>query len=218
MVRSRPISSRPSSCRRAARRRARADGRRAEAEALGDRLLQALDLLVAEFDHLAGAEIDQVIVVDVGNRLVAAAALAEIVAGDDAGILEELDRAVDGGDRDPRIDRRGAPIEFLDVGMIGRRVENTGDDPALLGHAQALGAQASSRLLVLLSPATSQGSSTGRLAKLQPHDKRGPGRTVKAMIVALSLADGLETERPVKATAARLSRSTSRKQDSTRSR
>ena len=43
-----------------------------EAEALGDRLLQPLDLLVAELDHVAGAEVDQVVVVLVGNRLVAA--------------------------------------------------------------------------------------------------------------------------------------------------
>ena len=89
-----------------------------EAELFRDRLLQPLDFLVAEFDHLAGAQVDQMVVVFVGDGLVAASPGAEIVAGDDPGILEQLDRPVDGGDRDFRIDRRGPAIEFLDVRMV----------------------------------------------------------------------------------------------------
>ena len=75
----------------------------------------------------------------VRHGLVAGAAGAEIVAGDDAGILEQLDRAVDGGDRDLRIDGRGAAVELLDVGVIGRGLQHARDDAALLGHAHALG-------------------------------------------------------------------------------
>ncbi len=45
-----------------------------EAEPFGDRLLQPLDLLVAELDDLAGPQVDQVVVVLVGDGLVARAA------------------------------------------------------------------------------------------------------------------------------------------------
>jgi hypothetical protein len=49
----------------------------AEAEFFGDGLLEALDLLVTELDDFAGAHVDQVIVVLVRNRLVAAASGAK---------------------------------------------------------------------------------------------------------------------------------------------
>src|ERR1700710_2163875 len=53
------------------------------AELAGDFGLQLFDFLVGEFDHLAVAQIDQVVVVAVAHLLVARAALAEIVAFDD---------------------------------------------------------------------------------------------------------------------------------------
>ena len=92
----------------------------AVAELARDPLLDALDLLVAELDHRAGAKVDQVVVMLLGQRLVARAPVAEIVALDDAGILEELDGPVDGGDGDVGIDGGGAPVELLDV-RDGRR-------------------------------------------------------------------------------------------------
>ena len=92
------------------------------AELARDLGLQALDLLGLELDHFAGAQVDQMVVVRVGDLLVARAAVAEIVPLDDAGILEQLDGAVDGRDRDALVDRGAAPVELLDVGMIvGRR-------------------------------------------------------------------------------------------------
>ena len=58
------------------------------------------------------------------------------------GLLEQADGAVDGGDRDAGIDRGGARVQRLDVGMILGFAEHAGDDLALLGDAQALfGAQ-----------------------------------------------------------------------------
>ena len=90
----------------------------AVAEPLGDHLLDGLDLLVAELDDLAGADVDQVVVVLVGDQLEAGAAVLEVVLGDEPGFLEQVDRAVDGRERDARIDVRGAAIEFLDIGMI----------------------------------------------------------------------------------------------------
>ena len=54
-------------------------------------------------------------------RLVARAAAAEIAAFQDALLLEQPDGAVDGGDGDACIERRGAAVQLLDVGMVGRR-------------------------------------------------------------------------------------------------
>ena len=73
---------------------------------------------------------------------VARAAVAELVPLEDAGLLEQAHGAVDGGDRDVRIDRRGARVQRLDVGMILAVAEHARDDLALLGDPQALvGAQ-----------------------------------------------------------------------------
>ena len=82
--------------------------------------LQLLDLLGLELDHLAGAQIDQMIVVRFRDLLVARAAFAEVVALDDAGILEQLDGAVDRRDRDVLVDLGAAPVELLDVRMVVR--------------------------------------------------------------------------------------------------
>lgn len=71
-----------------------------EAELLGDLALQALDLLVAELDDLAGLHVDQVIVVGFRHFLVACATVAEVVALEDAGLFEQADGAIDGGDGD----------------------------------------------------------------------------------------------------------------------
>src|SRR5262245_3582039 len=60
-----------------------------------DLRLQPLDLIRLEFDHGAGAQVDEMIVMGVGNLFVARAAFAKIMTLDDAGILEQLDGAVD---------------------------------------------------------------------------------------------------------------------------
>src|SRR6185437_5243074 len=57
------------------------------AELAGDLGLQLLDLLGGEFDHLAVAQIDQIIMMAVAHLFVAGAALAKIMPLDDAGIL-----------------------------------------------------------------------------------------------------------------------------------
>ena len=109
------------------------------AQALGDDLLDGLDLLVAELDDLAGADVDQVVVVLVGDQLEARAAVLEVVLGDETGFLEEVDGAVDGRERDARIDLRRAAIELLDVGMVGGGLDDLRDDAALVGHPHAAG-------------------------------------------------------------------------------
>src|ERR1700712_1073775 len=84
-----------------------------------DFLQQRLMLGVGEFDDLAGLDVDQVVVMAVLGGFVAGPAAAEIAAFQDALLLEQPDRAIDRGDRYPLVQRRGAAIQFLDVGMVG---------------------------------------------------------------------------------------------------
>ena len=104
-------------------RRARAGGRRSCSRAPRDLVLQLLDLVGLELDHLARAQVDQMVVVLVRHLLVARAAVAEIVPLDDAGVLEQPDRAIDRRNRDLVVDRDRARVEFLDVGMVLRAPE-----------------------------------------------------------------------------------------------
>src|SRR5258705_9292587 len=64
------------------------------AELAGDFRLQLFYFFRCEFDHLAVAQIDQMVVMAVAHLFVAGAALAKIMALDDAGILEQLDGSI----------------------------------------------------------------------------------------------------------------------------
>jgi len=83
----------------------------AEAQFLGDAALKILQLLIDEFDDIAGLDIDQMVVMGFRRRFVAGAAVAEIVPLQDPRFLEQADGAVDGGDGNAGIERarsRGA--------------------------------------------------------------------------------------------------------------
>src|SRR5690606_3416159 len=107
------------------------------AELLGDLFLERLEFGIDEFEHLAALDVDQVIVMGLGRRVVAGAAIAEIVTIEDARFLEQPDGAVHRGDRDLRVDRGGTGVQRLDVGMILRVGQDPCDDTALLGDPQA---------------------------------------------------------------------------------
>src|SRR5258707_8505956 len=70
---------------------------------LRDAALQFLDRFVLEFDHSAGLDIDQMIVMVGRTLLVTGATVAEIVTGKDTGLFEQPDGSIDGGDADARI-------------------------------------------------------------------------------------------------------------------
>ncbi len=89
-----------------------------ESQLLGHAALELFDILIAEFDHAAGRHVDQVVVMGFRHLLIARAAVAEIVAFEDAGILEQLDGAVDGGNGNMGVDRRGAAVQVLRIGMV----------------------------------------------------------------------------------------------------
>src|SRR5476651_256517 len=107
-----------------------------EAQLFGDPALKPFDVLVAEFDDASGLDIDQVIVVRLRSLFVTRAAVAKIMALQNAGILEQLYRAIDRGDGDVRIDGRRALVELFGIGMVGGLRQHTGDHPALFGHPQ----------------------------------------------------------------------------------
>src|SRR6476646_3629468 len=90
----------------------------AEAELFGDALLQRFELVVDELDDVAGLDVDQMVVVGFRSRFVARAAVAELVPFENSGLLEQTDCAVDGGDRDVRIDRGRTGVHRFDVGMV----------------------------------------------------------------------------------------------------
>src|SRR5215813_6668536 len=109
------------------------------AELAGNLGLQLLDFLAGELDHLAVAQIDQVVVMAVAHLFVARAALAEIVPLNDSRVFEQLDGAVDGGDGNLVVDCDTTAIEFFHIGMIRGLRQHARDDAALLGHAHAGG-------------------------------------------------------------------------------
>src|SRR5436190_13947996 len=62
-----------------------------EAQLFRDAALQLFDVLIAEFDDAAGLHIDEVVVMALRHFLIARTAIAEIMALQDAGVLEQLD-------------------------------------------------------------------------------------------------------------------------------
>ena len=60
--------------------------------------------------------------------LIAPALVAEIVALENAFFLEELQGAVDRGQRDAAVYPVGAQVDLLDVGVIFGARQNAGDD------------------------------------------------------------------------------------------
>src|SRR5262249_14599856 len=94
--------------------------------------LQVFDLVVVKFDHLAGLDIDQVVVVFLGSLFIASATIAEIVLGQNARLLEQPYRAVYGGDGDMWIDLGGPLVQRLDVGMVRGFRQHARDDAPLI--------------------------------------------------------------------------------------
>ena len=105
---------------------------------LGDLLLQGLDLGIDELDHLAGLDVDEVVMVRFGHRFIARATVTEIVAVEYAGFLEQADSAVDRRDRDALIDLVGTLEQQFDVRVILAFGQHPRDHAALFGDAQSL--------------------------------------------------------------------------------
>jgi hypothetical protein len=98
---------------------------------------------VGELDHGAGVHVDQVMVMAAVGRVEAGAAAAEVTPLQDALLLQQAHRAVDGGDGDAGVQRHGAAVQLLHVRMVLGLGQHAGDKPALAGHLEpALDAKA----------------------------------------------------------------------------
>ena len=97
--------------------------------------LDGLNFLISELDYPARADVDQVVVVLVRNRLKASPAVLEIMFGDQASLLKKVEGAIDGGQGNPRIYGRSAPVKLLHIRMVGSVLNYLSNNPALVGHA-----------------------------------------------------------------------------------
>src|SRR3546814_3984456 len=77
------------------------------AEPFGDHFLQRFEFGIDEFDHLARLDINQMVVMRLRRRFIARAAVAEIVAVEDARLFEQAAGAIDGGDGDAAVEQIG---------------------------------------------------------------------------------------------------------------
>ncbi len=73
------------------------------AQPRGDLFLKLFDLGVDEFDHLSGRDIDQMVVVIAVGIFIPRPTVAEFELFQDPRLFEQLDRAIDGGQRNPRV-------------------------------------------------------------------------------------------------------------------
>ena len=103
------------------------------AQLLRNLALERFEFRIDEFYDLAGFDVDQVIVMGFRGRFVASAAVAEIVAVQYSCFFKQAHRPVHGSDRNSRIDRGGAFVQFLDIGMVVAVRQNARDHLALFG-------------------------------------------------------------------------------------
>jgi hypothetical protein len=108
-----------------------------EAELFGDALLKLLQLLVDELDHIAGLDVDQMIVVRIGGGFVSRTPITELMPLENARFLEQPHGPIDRRNRDVRVDRRCAGVKGLDIGMIIAVTEHASNDLALLGDTKS---------------------------------------------------------------------------------
>ena len=74
-----------------------------KAQFFSDLALELFQLFIDKFDNLAGLDIDQMIMMLIGSRFVSRAPIAKIMALENAGLFEQADCPIDGGDRDSTI-------------------------------------------------------------------------------------------------------------------
>lgn len=107
-----------------------------EAQALGDLALERFKLRIDEFDDGAGLDVDHVVVMRLRRCLVAGSTITEVVTVENAGFLEKANGTIDCGNRDARVYRCRAFVEFLDIGMVGAFGKHPRDNAALFSDPQ----------------------------------------------------------------------------------
>lgn len=99
-------------------------------ERSGDLFLQFFDLVGAEFHHIAGIHIDDVIMMRATRLFETRRPSGEGVPVDGTALFEKLHRAINGRKRDAAVDLDRAAKNLQRVGMIFRLGQYVQDDPA----------------------------------------------------------------------------------------
>ena len=102
-----------------------------------DLALQGFKLWIDEFDDLASFDIDQVIVVRFRGGFIAGAAIAKIVAIENARLFEQPHRAIDSRDRNAWVDCNSPLMQLLDIRMVGAFGQHFGNYAPLLRDPEA---------------------------------------------------------------------------------
>lgn len=106
------------------------------AQLLGNLALERLQFRVDEFNDFARFNIYQMIVVSLGRGLIARAAIAEIMTLKDPGLFEQAHGAIDRGDRDSRIYRDRAFVQFFDIRVVIAVRQDTRNHTTLFGNSK----------------------------------------------------------------------------------
>ena len=103
----------------------------------GDPVLQFLDLVAVELDHLAAVDIDHVVVVFAAVELVHRMAALEVVLEHEAGRFELGQYPVDGGQADFLAIAEQVPVDVLGGHVPGPGLFQQFQDPQpRMGHLQ----------------------------------------------------------------------------------
>lgn len=107
-----------------------------ETQLLGDQPLKGLQFGIDEFDDAPCFHIDEVVMVRLWRGFIAGPTIAEIVAVEYAGLLEQPDRAIDRGDGNARVSQHRPLVELFHVGVVLAFRQDLRDHPALFGYPE----------------------------------------------------------------------------------
>ena len=111
------------------------------AELAGDLVLQLLDAIGLELDHVAALDVDEMVVMLAAGVFKTRRTALEGVAMDRPEPFKELHRAVDRRQRHGRVDGDGAPVDLHRVGMVLHDRQEIDDDASRSGDSHARPAQ-----------------------------------------------------------------------------
>lgn len=105
-------------------------------ELFRDLLLQQFQFRIDKFNDIAGFNVNQMVMMGFGCGLIAGAAITKIMAFQYASILEQTNRAIDGGNGNAGVNRRRTFMQLFYVGMVIGFGENLGDHAPLFRNAK----------------------------------------------------------------------------------
>ena len=109
-----------------------------EAQPLSNTALQEFEFGIDKFEHRAVLNVDQVVMVRIRRGLISRASIAEVMLLQDTRLFEQANGAINGSDRDARIDSTGAFVQLFDIRVVFGIRQDARDDPALLRDTKPL--------------------------------------------------------------------------------